>query len=240
MSYMIDRVQSLLVDEAADLGHRLLVEHHALAEDDELRPVLLDELEGAGHVDAVLVAGQHREVDHRRPVGARVDGHEVLEGAHGLGAQVPALADVVVHDHPQALGLALAVPAVEVVHQGGEDGGVGHLPADHPGLHLGGAQEAAHLALEGLLHLVDEAGALVVEDVGVVEGLQLAVLGVAEGRVGDREQPHQRGGGHLRGDEVDALLLPPEVVLDGCGAAELPTSRRASSGGSGASASGGW
>ena len=33
-------VETLLVQETADLGHRLLVQHHALAEDDQLRPVL--------------------------------------------------------------------------------------------------------------------------------------------------------------------------------------------------------
>ncbi len=216
MSHVVqdDGIEPGLVHEAADFGHRFLVEHHALAEDDELGAMLLDEFEGTGHVDAIPVAWLHGEVDHRGLVGVGIDGHVVLEGAHRLRAQVSALADVVVHDHPQALGLALAVPAVAVVHQGGEQGGIGHLPADDPGLHLGGAEEAAHLALEGLLHLVDEAGALVVEDVRLVEGLQLAVLGVAEGRVGDRQEPHQRGGGHLGGDQVDAFFLPPAVVPD--------------------------
>ena len=60
-----------------------------------------------------------------------------------------------------------------------------------------------------------KSGPLVVEDVGVVEGLQLAVLRVAEGRIHDGEEADRGRGGHLRGDEVDAALLPPLGVASG-------------------------
>ena len=78
---------------------------------------------------------------------------------------------------------------------------------------------------------MDEVGALVVEDLGVVEGLDGLVLGVAEGGVHRREQANHRGGRHLGGNEVDALPLPPGVVerwalSAGAGAAFSPEMRR--------------
>ena len=140
-----------------------------------------------------------------------------MEGAHGLGGQVAAPDDVVVHDPAQAMGLALAVHPVLPVHQGGEHGSVGHLAGGAAGLHLGGPQELLHLRHQQLLAGDDELGALVVGDVRVVEGLLLLVLGVPAAGVGALEQAGGPGGGHLRGDQVDALLLPPDVVLRGPG-----------------------
>ena len=179
-------VDAGVVEEGPDLVHRLRVQHHALAEDDELGALLLDEVEERRHVRLVRVVGQHRDVDHGRQLGARVAGHVVAQRAHGLGAQVAAVGDVVVDHLGDAPRLGLAVGAVEVVDHGAEHGGVGHLTADDARLHLRAAQVGAELVGEQALDLVDEAGALVVEDLLVVEGLRLLVLGVAEGRVEDR------------------------------------------------------
>lgn len=41
------------------------------------------------------------------------------------------------------------------------------------------------------------------------------MLGIPEGRVGGAQQLHRPAGGVLRGDQVDALLLPPQVVFSG-------------------------
>src|SRR5674476_1365665 len=41
--------------------------------------------------------------------------------------------------------------------------------------------------------------------------------GISVRGVHDREQPRHRRGRHLRGDEVDALVLSPDVVADGAG-----------------------
>ncbi|MPM59747.1 hypothetical protein SDC9_106593 [bioreactor metagenome] len=39
------------------------------------------------------------------------------------------------------------------------------------------------------------------------------MLGVPERRIAARQQPHRAGSGHFRGNQVDALLLPPDVVV---------------------------
>ena len=192
MSYMSTAGMPGRVEELAHLVHGLGVQHHALAEDDELRALLLEHVEERRQVRLVGVLAEHGDVDHGRQLRARVAGHVVAQRAHGLRAQVTALADVVVDDLGDAPRLGLAVGAVEVVDQGAEDGGVGHLAADGARLDLGAAQVGAELAHQQPLHLVDEAGALVVEDVGVVEGLRLLVLGVAAGGIGDAEQPGRR------------------------------------------------
>jgi len=191
-----------LVEEAPHLGHRLGMEDHALAEDDELRVLLGDEVEEGGYVGLVRVVLADGDVLHGGHLGARVPGDEVAQGAHRLGTQVPALGDVVVDDLADASRLGLAVAAVEVVDQGAEDGGIGHLAANHPRLDLGAAEERAQFLLQQPLDLVDERRALVVEDLEVVEGLRLLVLGVAEGRVGHAEEAHERRGRHLGRDEV--------------------------------------
>ena len=184
----------LLIHKLPDGGHRFLVQHHALAEDDELGLILLDDLLGLLHVDLVDVILADGEVHHGGALGDGVHGDVVVEGAHGLGAEVSALDDVVVEHVAQTLGSLLAVEPVLEVHEGGEHRHVGHLAADDPGLRLAAAQVGAHLLGEQLLHLVDELGALVVEDVRVVEALYLLVLCIAEGRVAGGEQPHRPGG----------------------------------------------
>ncbi len=111
-------------------------------------------------------------------------------------------------------GSRTPVVAVEVVDEGGEDGHVGHLPADHPRLDLAGPEEPAHLLDQVALDLGDEVGALVVVDIGVQERPHSLVLGIAKRGVHDRERTHQRRLGHLRGDEVDAPTLAPAAVLE--------------------------
>ena len=128
-----------------------------------------------------------------------------------------ALDDVVVHHIAQTLGLHLAVEAVLPVHQRGEHRHVGHLAAEGTGLHLGAAEVGPHLLHQQLLHLVDELGALIVEDFLVIEGQHLLVLGVAAAGIAAGQHAHGAAGGVLGGDQVDALLLPPLVVLQRAG-----------------------
>ena len=201
------------IHKLPDGRHGLPVEHHALAENNELRPVLRDDLFGLLHVNFIDIVPAHGEIHNGVALGHRVDGDVVVEGPHRLGRQVAALDDVVVEDVAQALHIVLAVQAVFEVHQGGEHRHVAHLAADDPGFHLAAAEECFHLLHQQLLHLVDELGALVVEHIGVIEALDLLMLGVAEGGVAHAEEPHGPGGGHLRGDQVHAPLLPPGVVL---------------------------
>ena len=174
----------------------------------------LEELREAVDVDAVRVVFPHREVEDRGRLGRRVAGDEVAQRAHRLGAQVPALDDVVVGHRADAPRLGAPVVAVEVVDEGAEDGRVGHLPADHPRLDLAGPEELAHLLDQVALDPGDEIGALVVVDVGVQERPHPLVLGVAKCGVRDRERPHQRRLGHLRRDEVDAPVLAPAAVVE--------------------------
>ena len=208
-------VDVLFVHKFPNFRHRLLVQHHALAQDDQLRTIAFQQLLGLLHIGLVGVLLAHREIDHSRLFGDWVDGHIVMEGAHGLCGQVTTLDDVVVHNVTQTLGLALAVDAVLPVHQSGEHGHVGHLAAEHTSLHLGAAQVGAHLVNQQLFHMVDELGALIVEHVLVVEGQDLLMLGVPAGGVAAAEQADGTAGGVLRGDQVHAPLLPPHMVFGG-------------------------
>ena len=210
-----DRGDRVLVEERPDLGDRLGVQDHALAEHDELRAALLDELERRGDVDPVGVVGQDGEVHDRRPLGPRIARHEVLERPHRLGRQVAAPADVVVHHPADAPGLAPAVVPVEVVDHRAEHGRVGHLTADRAGLDLRGAEEGPKLPLDHAFHVGDELRPLVVEDLGVVERVERSMLRVAERRVRALEQPDHRRRRHLGRDQVDALALAPLGVGGG-------------------------
>ena len=138
------------------LQHRVGVVRRGRVRELEEEPVVADHGEElAFKVEAVL--SEHRTGRHVSGGleavqdlgdGAGVGGHEVSQCSHRLRAQVAALADVVVQDHRDALGFSLGIAAVEVLHQGREDHSVGHLAAHHARLHLGGAQEAAHLSLK--------------------------------------------------------------------------------------------
>ena len=55
MSYMMVVGMFCSSTKLPDGGHRFLVQHHALAEDDELGLILLDDLLGLLHVDLVDV-----------------------------------------------------------------------------------------------------------------------------------------------------------------------------------------
>jgi len=189
------------------------VQHHALAEDDELGAVLVDDLLGLLDVDLEDVVLAHREVHDRAALGYGIDGDIVVQRAHGLRREVTALDDVVVEHVAQTLRRVLAVKAVLPVHQRGERAHVGHLATEDAGLDLGALKVLLHLLDGKLLGLVDEARALIIEDVLVVEGLDLLVLGVAAAGVAGAERLHGVAGRVLGGDQVDALFLAPEVVL---------------------------
>ncbi|MPN17159.1 hypothetical protein SDC9_164509 [bioreactor metagenome] len=136
-----------------------------------------------------------------------------MQRTHRLGAEVPALDDVVVQDIAEPLRGLLAVEAVLIVHQRGEHGGVAHLPADDARFDLGAAEVLAQLRHQRTLDLVDELRTLIVEHLVVVERRGLFVLRVTEARVAAAQQPHRARSGHFAGNQVDALLLPPDVVL---------------------------
>ena len=158
---------------------------------------------------------QTGEVHHGVALSHGVNGHIIVESAHGLCGQVAALDDVVVEDIAQTLRVVLPVQPVLPVHEGGEGGHIGHLAADGPGFHLGAAQILTHLLHQQLLHPVNELGALIIEDVFVVEGFNFFMLGVPESGIRGTQQLYGPAGGILRGNQVDALLLPPHMVL-GC------------------------
>ncbi len=196
-----------------DVGHeldRLAVEEHALAEDDELGPVALEELAELGQVGLVGVAGEDGEVEDPLLAGLGVLLDVVEEGAHGLGAQVPAVDELVVHDEPQAPRELRRLPApVDELDHALEDDLVGHLAADRPQLDVGAAEIALELALGLDLDVPDEIRPLVEVD---LLPLHRPVLGVAARRVGDLAGLDQERRRRLRGDEVEAFPLPPGAV----------------------------
>ena len=175
--------------------------------------MLVNELFRFGEIDLVGVFVQNGKIHHASLVHPGVDPDEIAERAHGLGTQMAAPAEMMVHDLAQTPGFGLAIEAVQVIHIGAEEDGVGHLAADDPRLHHGAAEEAHHLLAEPGFHLFDKGGSLVIEDLGVIQEIVMAVLGVAPARVGNGQEPDQRRGGLLRGDEVDGLLLPPDVIF---------------------------
>ena len=143
----------------------------------------VDDPAGRLHVDLVGILRQDRKVHDGGLFRPRIDADEIVEGAHRLGAQVAAPDDVVVQDRADPPGFRLPVAPVQIIDQGAEDHGIGHLAADHPGLDLPAAQVAGHLLLQQLLHAFDEIRSLVVEDLRIVVGSEGAVLGIAEGGI---------------------------------------------------------
>ena len=205
----------LRIDKGADLCDRLAVQDHALAEDDELGAILVDELLRALDVDLVDVVAAYREVHDGRALRLRIDGNVVAQRAHGLGRQMAALDDVVVHDIAEALRRVLAVEAVLPVHEGGERGHIAHLAADDARFDLRAAEVQAHLLDEQALDLVDELRALIIEDILIIERQDLLVLGIAAAGVAGAEHLHGVARRILGRNEVDALFLAPQVVLLG-------------------------
>ena len=65
------------------------------------------------------------------------------------------------------------------------------------------------------LDFVDELRALIIEHFMVIERCRPLMLGIAEARVAAAEHPHRAGSGHFGRNQVDALLLPPGVVVRG-------------------------
>ena len=68
---------------------------------------------------------------------------------------------------------------VQIIHEGAENGGIGHLAADDPGLHHGAAQETGHFFLQLDLHPFDEVRSLVIKNVRLPQELIVPVLRVA-------------------------------------------------------------
>ena len=72
-------------------------------------------------VDPVRIIPADREVDDSWAFPAWIPGYEIPQRTQGLGTQVAALDDVMIHDRTDPAGLASSVIPVEVVHQGGGD-----------------------------------------------------------------------------------------------------------------------
>ena len=87
-----------------------------------------------------FIVWQDGKVDDGGFFGFGVAGDKVAQGAHRLGAEVPAFDDVVVHELADASLFGFSVGAVDVIDHGAEEGGVGHLAADGPGFDLGTAE----------------------------------------------------------------------------------------------------
>ena len=156
----------------------------------------------------------------------RVAGDEVPERAHGLRAEMPAPADVVVHYAAHAARFAAAVGTVDIVDHGAEHCRIGHLPAYNTGFDFGAAQVFPELFFEQPLHLGDEIRPLVIKYLGVIESLRLFVLGIPEGGVRYGEQADHRGSRHLGGYQVDALMLAPPGIFHGLAQKDLPDLRQ--------------
>ncbi len=171
------------VEILADFRDRFPVQYHAFAEDDEFRPVKIQQFTGGGHIDLVGVLGQDRETHHGRAFRMGIARNEIPEGAHGLRAQMSAPADEVVHYLPNASGFAAAVRAVNVVDHRAEKSGIGHLPAYEPHLDFRAAEVFSHFLFQQPFHFRDEVRSLIVEDVGLIKGFRFPVLGVAKRRV---------------------------------------------------------
>ena len=90
------RLQPDRVDEFPDLCDRLLMDHHALAEDDKLRLVLFDHLFRLFDIDLEQIVRMNREIDDRTLFRHRIDRDVVVQRAHRLCGQVSAADDVVV------------------------------------------------------------------------------------------------------------------------------------------------
>ena len=199
MSHIVHNggIDALLVHKLTDGRHRLLMQHHTLTEDDEFRLVLVNELLGLFHIDFVDIFLQHREVDDGIHLGLGIHGDVIVQDPHRLGGKVAAPDNVVVHHIAQALGIVLPVQTVLKIHQGGEHRRVGHLAAGDTGLHFSAAEVFLHFLHQELLGLINKLGALVVENIFVVEGLGLSVLRIAEVGIGTGKELHRPAGGVL-------------------------------------------
>ena len=207
------RADALLADEAYKLRDRLLIQHHGLAEDHEFRPVLRKQQLCRLRVDAVRVVGADGKVDDHLLFGDGIDGDIVVQRTHGLCGQMAAADDMVVHDPAEPLRRALAVNTVLKVHERGKDSGIGHLTGGHARFNLRCAEEFFHLLNEQCLDLADEVRTLIIEDLRIIERLLFFMLSVAVRRVRGREQAHGARLCVFRRNEIDAPMLPPEVVL---------------------------
>ena len=59
-------IQFQFVKYCTDFADRFTVNDHALAQDNQLRPMLLNQFAGGGHIYFVRVVRQHRKINYRR------------------------------------------------------------------------------------------------------------------------------------------------------------------------------
>ena len=74
-----------VVDQFAHGRHRLLVQNHALAQDDKFGFEAFHQARAGFHVDLVWVFRQHREIYDRRTFGLGIAHDKVPQRSHGLG-----------------------------------------------------------------------------------------------------------------------------------------------------------
>ena len=178
-------VQGEFVDGLTDFSDGLAMDDHALSKDNQLRLVLGNQFAGRIDVNFKVVVRQDREIDHRRPLPLRVAHHIIPECAHGLGAQMSTLDDVIVHYLPYPALLAFTIGTIDMIHHCAEDGHIGHLPGDQSCLDFRAAQIALEFTRQQVLDLINKIRALVVEDIGLHESFNRLVLRIAPGRIED-------------------------------------------------------
>ncbi len=209
-----DGVDALLGEEPPDLGDRLAMQHHAAPEDDELGPVAGDEL--LAWRARRPGRGCRRASAKFTTAGASVRGSRATKSRSapmGWALRCPPLPMWLFMTMRMRRGSALGSARLAYSTRALNTAMLAIWPLSEAGLGLGAAEVRGELGLEAALDRGDEPGALVVEELVVVEGLGAAVLGVAKRGVHDRGQAHERRGRHLRGDQVHAARACRQAVL---------------------------
>ena len=105
-------IQLKLIDDGPQFSNRLFVNHHAFAQNNQFRPVFDHQFPGGRNIDFKGVVFQHRKVHHRRLFPLWIAHDKIPQRPHGLGAQVSAFDDVIVHHFADAALFAFAVGPV--------------------------------------------------------------------------------------------------------------------------------
>ncbi len=183
------QVRTDLIGNGAELRERDLARIGRAARDDEARLVLLGELAHAVHVDAVRLGVHH--VGHRlEPLARLIDGRAVRKMAAGGQAQAEDGVAGLGERHEHAL---VRLAARVRLH-------VGELAAEQP---LGAVDRE-------LLGDVDVLAAAVV-------ALARIAFGVLVGQHAAGRLEHRLGDDVLRSDQLDLVLLAPELLADRIG-----------------------
>ncbi len=102
------------------------------------------------------------------------------------------LDDMIVYGQADALRLTPAVDPVLVIHNGAEDGHIGHLPADDTSFHERTSHEVRHFSSQAILYPGDKIRSLIVINFLLECRQKLPVLCIASGWICDLEEANQR------------------------------------------------